>query len=441
MGFMNQASKRARDRVPDARGDPARTGHVPVPQRVGVLGARVQRPRPRVQPARLERARGRHDDGRLHGLRARAGGDAGARAVARDGARPRGVPGDARARGRARRRGARAEGRAHRGEPSDGDRALGRARGRARRLRGAVRRVRRARGAIARRDGRHDGAVLVARGAFGVATASRACTTAVASGRCSSTSPPTSACRSRRSSDATIARIADTLDPGHGGGQPARRVGNRHRRRPDLPRRVRGVRRRPRGERERVLRRHDAAGRAVRRGLPRSSRARRTRPRRSRSACCRTWRARSRNDEVRMLRDAGIPVLEGTESGLRALGHLLDDAAFRARPPVDAGAQVDRRRPRLAGATGSRPACRCPSWTGWRCWPTTGCRTAAARPASSAQSAVAAADGDRLPGRAEDGGAGHHAQVRRRRRARRARRRRRGPRAPTRTSPAGSARR
>jgi acyl-CoA synthetase (NDP forming) len=37
-----------------------------------------------------------------------------------------------------------------------------------------------------------------------------------------------------------------------------------------------------------------------------------------------------------MLRDRGIPVLEGTGSGLRALGHLLDDAAWRARPAIEA---------------------------------------------------------------------------------------------------------
>jgi acyl-CoA synthetase (NDP forming) len=36
-------------------------------------------------------------------------------------------------------------------------------------------------------------------------------------------------------------------------------------------------------------------------------------------------------DEARVLRDAGIPVLEGTESGLRALRHLLDDAERRSR--------------------------------------------------------------------------------------------------------------
>ena len=36
--------------------------------------------------------------------------------------------------------------------------------------------------------------------------------------------------------------------------------------------------------------------------------------------------------EARYLRDLGIPVLEGTDSGLRALRHLLDDAAWRDRP-------------------------------------------------------------------------------------------------------------
>ncbi len=41
-------------------------------------------------------------------------------------------------------------------------------------------------------------------------------------------------------------------------------------------------------------------------------------------------------DEAAILRDGGIPVLEGTLPGLRALKHLLDDAAFRARPAADA---------------------------------------------------------------------------------------------------------
>ena len=39
-------------------------------------------------------------------------------------------------------------------------------------------------------------------------------------------------------------------------------------------------------------------------------------------------------EEARLLRDAGIPVVEGTESGLRALRHLLDERDVRARPPV-----------------------------------------------------------------------------------------------------------
>jgi acyl-CoA synthetase (NDP forming) len=40
------------------------------------------------------------------------------------------------------------------------------------------------------------------------------------------------------------------------------------------------------------------------------------------------------NDEVHLLRDRGIPVLEGTESGLRAIRHLLHDRAVRGRPEV-----------------------------------------------------------------------------------------------------------
>ncbi len=57
--------------------------------------------------------------------------------------------------------------------------------------------------------------------------------------------------------------------------------------------------------------------------------------------------------EATVLRDHGIPVLEGTDSGLRALRHLLDDAAWRSRPAtvepghVD-GALRDRWRERLS---------------------------------------------------------------------------------------------
>src|SRR4029077_18134859 len=47
------------------------------------------------------------------------------------------------------------------------------------------------------------------------------------------------------------------------------------------------------------------------------------------------------HDEATMLRDAGIPVLEGTATGLQALRHLLDDARFRSR-------EVGRRAPSSA---------------------------------------------------------------------------------------------
>jgi acyl-CoA synthetase (NDP forming) len=45
--------------------------------------------------------------------------------------------------------------------------------------------------------------------------------------------------------------------------------------------------------------------------------------------------------EARVLRDAGIPVLEGTETGLRALRHLLDDGERRSRPIAQPVAGVD----------------------------------------------------------------------------------------------------
>ena len=94
--------------------------------------------------------------------------------------------------------------------------------------------------------------------------------------------------------------------------------------------------------------------------------------------------------EIRMLRDEGIPVLEGTENGLRALGHLLQDARFRARPPVEPGAPVDhaiRSRWRDRLATGVPLS----ELDGLTLLAEYGLETAAAQPASSAQAAVEAA--------------------------------------------------
>jgi acyl-CoA synthetase (NDP forming) len=59
------------------------------------------------------------------------------------------------------------------------------------------------------------------------------------------------------------------------------------------------------------------------------------------------------NEEAGVLRDTGIPVLEGTDSGLRALRHLLHDADHRGLPPLAAPDPVpaavrDRWRARLA---------------------------------------------------------------------------------------------
>ena len=61
-------------------------------------------------------------------------------------------------------------------------------------------------------------------------------------------------------------------------------------------------------------------------------------------------------EEAKLLRDAGIPVLEGSESGLRALRHLLDDRNVRARVPVRDPAPVaddvrERWRERLSSGT------------------------------------------------------------------------------------------
>lgn len=94
--------------------------------------------------------------------------------------------------------------------------------------------------------------------------------------------------------------------------------------------------------------------------------------------------------EIRMLRDAGVPVLEGTENGLRALGHLLDDAEFRTRPAVEPGAPVDhaiRARWRDRLETGAPLS----ELDGLTLLEDYGLEVAAARPASTVQAAVEAA--------------------------------------------------
>ncbi len=97
-------------------------------------------------------------------------------------------------------------------------------------------------------------------------------------------------------------------------------------------------------------------------------------------------------DEARYLRDAGVPVLEGTDSGLRALGHLLDDFAWRSLPAVVAPVAVaddirDRWRARLAGSRGTLG-----ELEGLELLADYGVATVAARGAASVDQAVAAAD-------------------------------------------------
>ncbi len=116
-------------------------------------------------------------------------------------------------------------------------------------------------------------------------------------------------------------------------------------------------------------------------------------------------------DAAARLRAAGIPVLEGTRTGLLALRHLLDHAG-RAEPPPAAARARDR-----PGATALAPARRgAPE------------RRRAVRPAARLRHPGGAHPGrrvpgrgpggrgrDRLPGRGQDRRAGHRAQVRRRR--------------------------
>ena len=119
-------------------------------------------------------------------------------------------------------------------------------------------------------------------------------------------------------------------------------------------------------------------------------------------------------DEAAWLRERGIPILEGTESGLRALGHLLDDAAWRARPPVVAPDPVDadvrdRWRARLASgaAVGEAEALDLLADYGVPVVPV--------RAVTDAEARGRGRGGARLPRRTEDGRAGCPPQDRRRR--------------------------
>jgi acetate---CoA ligase (ADP-forming) len=96
-------------------------------------------------------------------------------------------------------------------------------------------------------------------------------------------------------------------------------------------------------------------------------------------------------DEARMLRDDGIPVLEGTPSGLSALKHLLDDATWRklpaaTRPPGVAEDVRSSWRARLG--TGASVDER----EGLRLLADYGVPTVASRPAGNASAAVEAAE-------------------------------------------------
>jgi acyl-CoA synthetase (NDP forming) len=95
--------------------------------------------------------------------------------------------------------------------------------------------------------------------------------------------------------------------------------------------------------------------------------------------------------EARVLRDHGIPVLEGTDSGLRALRHLLHDAGHRGLPPLEAPAPVsDEVRERWRGRLGTGETLS--ELEGLALLADYGVPVAAARAAETADEAVAAAE-------------------------------------------------
>jgi acyl-CoA synthetase (NDP forming) len=101
-------------------------------------------------------------------------------------------------------------------------------------------------------------------------------------------------------------------------------------------------------------------------------------------------------DEAKVLRDRGIPVLEGTDSGLRALRHLLRDAAWRARPSSVAPERVEdavRERWRARLSDGKALS----ELDGLALLADYGLPVTATSPVASADEATAAADGIGYP--------------------------------------------
>ena len=98
------------------------------------------------------------------------------------------------------------------------------------------------------------------------------------------------------------------------------------------------------------------------------------------------------NDEAALVRDDGIPVLEGTASGLAALRHLL---AYRDRARAAAGRSPRSRSPTTSatgGVHGWRPEASSASSRGSRCWPTTASRRRRRVAPSIDEGAIAAAE-------------------------------------------------
>ena len=203
-----------------------------------------------------------------------------------------------------------------------------------------VRRLRRARGAHARRDGRHDGAVLVPAARDGGARHRERARLRRRAG-----AVRRSRARSRRAVRGDLATrrsraIDDTLDPGLEAANPLDAWGTGHRRRRDLPRVVPGAARRPR---------HRGAWRSsvdlTRQGEPYDEGYLQVGARRlggDHEAVlrrCRTWPAPSRTRRPRTCATRGSPCWRARRRGCVAL-------RAPARRPRRAGRVRSRRLPR-----------------------------------------------------------------------------------------------
>ena len=217
--------------------------------------------------------------------------------------------------------------------------------------------------------------------------------------------------------DRTRAAIDDRAGPGHGGGEPARRVGDRHRCRSHLPRLVHGAARGPRHRCGGVRRRSHPRWRAVRPGLPAVWRRRCSRrPRKPFCVVSNLASAIALGGGRRSCATRASPCSKGRVRGWWRSERSIADRDERARPAAGAARAGRRERCATDGVPGSPTVPEIDEARG--CAAAGRLRRTGDRDPDRRVGRRGGGSGERarVAGRGQDGRAGRAAQVRRRRR-------------------------